>query len=78
MKSNEEFSKRVMACQDVEEREAVVHQAGFNFTVTQLKDAGLLMRLSNDELEWVSGGTIHNNAPRYIALSPPEPPYPVR
>jgi len=78
MKSNEKFAKKVMACQDVEECEVVVQQAGFNFTVTQLKDAGQSMGLSNDELERVVGGIIHNAAPRYIALSSPEPPYPVR
>jgi predicted ribosomally synthesized peptide with nif11-like leader len=54
MKTDEAFAKKVTACKDAEERSAFVQEEGFDFTASELREAGTV--LSDDDLEGVAGG----------------------
>jgi predicted ribosomally synthesized peptide with nif11-like leader len=56
MKTDEAFAKKVTACKDAEERSEVVREEGFDFTASELREAGTV--LSDDDLEGVAGGQI--------------------
>lgn len=54
MKTDEEFARQVISCQDKEERLQFVRAAGFDITVEDM--AGLKDELTDEELEAIAGG----------------------
>lgn len=54
MRTDEEFAKKVNACKDAEERKALVLEAGFDFTASEIENAG--QELSDHDLDRVAGG----------------------
>jgi predicted ribosomally synthesized peptide with nif11-like leader len=54
MKSDEAFSKRIMAIQDTDARFEAILEAGFDFTMEELSETG--KEIGEAELEAVSGG----------------------
>jgi len=54
MKSDEAFSKRIMAIEDTDERFQAIREAGFDFSKEELGEAG--KEIDDTELEAVSGG----------------------
>jgi predicted ribosomally synthesized peptide with nif11-like leader len=53
MKKDEEFAKKVIACKDIEDRNALIQKAGFDFTASEFREAGMI--LSDDELDDIVG-----------------------
>ncbi len=51
---DEEFAKKVIACKDAQERKTLIQKAGFDFTASELMEAGTV--LSDDDLDDVAGG----------------------
>jgi predicted ribosomally synthesized peptide with nif11-like leader len=54
MKSDEAFSKRIMAIEDPDERFQAIVESGFDFTREELTETG--KEIDEAELEAVSGG----------------------
>jgi predicted ribosomally synthesized peptide with nif11-like leader len=58
MKTDADFAKKVMECKGKEAREAFVKNAGFDFSVEDLKTSKA--ELTDEELELVAGGSYHS------------------
>ncbi|WP_028307983.1 Nif11-like leader peptide family natural product precursor [Desulfitibacter alkalitolerans] len=54
MKTDEDFNQKVKGCVDAEERMAFVKEAGFDFTMEEIKEVS--ENLSDDDLDAVAGG----------------------
>jgi predicted ribosomally synthesized peptide with nif11-like leader len=54
IETDEAFAEKVTACKDAKERKTLIHKAGFDFTATELREAGTV--LSDNDLEYVAGG----------------------
>ncbi|MDD2582923.1 MAG: Nif11-like leader peptide family natural product precursor [Desulfuromonadaceae bacterium] len=55
MKTDEEFAKNVTECKDSEARMSYVKEAGFDFTLDEVKT--VTNELTDDMLDQVAGGT---------------------
>ncbi len=49
MKSDEDFAKKITACKDAEERNAVARDAGYEFTPVELKIGQMLVDMEEME-----------------------------
>ncbi len=64
--TDEEFAKKVTACKDIEERKTFIQKAGFDFTASELREAGTV--LSDDDLEYVAGG-VGKGSPQILNIN---------
>ncbi len=60
MKSDEAFSKRIMAIENQDERFKAIEKAGFDFSEKELEDAA--KEIDDADLEQVSGGACGGKA----------------
>jgi predicted ribosomally synthesized peptide with nif11-like leader len=57
MNTDEEFAQKVTECKDTESRIKFVKAAGFDFTVTEVKE--VMGELSDEDLDQVTAGNIN-------------------
>ncbi len=62
IETDEEFAKKVIACKDAQERKTLIHKAGFDFTASELMEAGMV--LSDDDLDDIAAGGTKNFKPQ--------------